>query len=367
MFNNLLNYYLKHAQNRINQRIEEINNERKALKDSGDTRYKDLKSINNTQLYRHKPKTIKEIRESNTEVLSKKLTITVAESLKANIKLKPDLITTSTIKDEEMDMKKSNLEFVSVQDLLWGFTEEYTEFDKFNFFLNLFLDLRKTNEYYQLVFDIVIDYVPFAKYLATGRAHQKYPFIIPREFKNTNVDLLAEAVYFFCRTYESEEIMQLFTKFLHSTYKYESKDSNGRFQIKTGIISFQNFEEAFTSTLKEILEPLWKRDPSYSLGKRAYDIVMEDMRLESAYNYLSSLGDGYINYTTSGKLETDVWSELMDETESYIEKLIYAQKEFYGDVEKEYFMSELFMKNATEFFSEDRYLELSKTKQRTIL
>ena len=54
MFNNLIKYYLKSAQTRINKRIDVINKERKVLKASGDKRYTDLKFIKNTHLYDNK-------------------------------------------------------------------------------------------------------------------------------------------------------------------------------------------------------------------------------------------------------------------------------------------------------------------------
>jgi len=45
MFTSLLNYYLKNAQDRINERIEVINKKRSALRSSGSSLYSDLKSI----------------------------------------------------------------------------------------------------------------------------------------------------------------------------------------------------------------------------------------------------------------------------------------------------------------------------------
>ena len=138
MFNNLIQYYLKSAQLRINNRIRAINEERTILRASGDIRYKELRAIRNTHLYSNKPKTIKEIREGKSEILIDKLSVIVAESLKDNLKLKPDFNSYSSNKNDEINMKKSNLEFVSLQELLWGFDFDYTEVDKFNFFLNLF-------------------------------------------------------------------------------------------------------------------------------------------------------------------------------------------------------------------------------------
>ena len=81
MFNNLIQYYLKSAQLRINNRIDAINEERTILRASGDIRYKELRDIRNTHLYSNKPRTIKEIREGKAEILIDKLSVIVAESL----------------------------------------------------------------------------------------------------------------------------------------------------------------------------------------------------------------------------------------------------------------------------------------------
>ena len=90
MFTSLLDYYLKNAQDRINERIEDINKERSALRSSGSSLYSDLKPIRNSHLYEHKPSAIKIIRESDPHQLYKKMTVRVAESLLENIKLKPN-------------------------------------------------------------------------------------------------------------------------------------------------------------------------------------------------------------------------------------------------------------------------------------
>lgn len=73
MFNNLIKYYLKSAQLRINNRIDVINEERTILRASGDIRYKELRAIRNTHLYSNKPSLIKEIRVGEPEILKKKI------------------------------------------------------------------------------------------------------------------------------------------------------------------------------------------------------------------------------------------------------------------------------------------------------
>ena len=88
MVTNLLKYYLSNCQKRINERIELINSRRVSLRNSRDIRYKKLKKIRNTHIYKNKPKIIKEIRELDSDILVEKLSLTVAQSLIDNIKLK---------------------------------------------------------------------------------------------------------------------------------------------------------------------------------------------------------------------------------------------------------------------------------------
>ncbi|MGQ7461170.1 hypothetical protein ACTGZQ_01210 [Streptococcus suis] len=368
MFNNLINYYLKNAQIRINNRIDEINKERAILRATGDSRYRTLRAIRNTHLYGNKPKIIKEIREGESEILSEKLSVIVAESLIDNIKLKPDFKSYSSKKSDEINMKKRNLEFVSLQELLWGFDFDYTEVDKFNFFLNLFLDLEKIDEFTSLVREVLIDYVPYARYIALEKAvNEDYEFgsMFAPDYKNINVDVFAEATYSFCKSTTSEEVMRRFIEFLQKPYTYESKDSDGRFLIKEVSINFQNFEQAFGQVLHTILEPLFRIENHRSLGKRAYDIIIDDFKINSdliSYS-ISRSPESYSYYLTlSEKPDVDVLSDLLVASESYIEDLIKAQQDFYGIIEKEYFESEVFRLEASPYFSEERFLYLLDEK-----
>lgn len=374
MFDNLVKYYLKDAQIRINNRISLINEERAILKASGDKRYKDLKAIKNTHLYGNKPKLIKEIREANAEVLVDKLSVTVAESLKDNLKLKPDFKVASSKITDEIDMKKRNLEFVSLQELLWGFDLEYTEVDKFNFFLYLFLDLEKLAEYSSIVREVLLDYVPYARYIALEKAvNENYEFgsMFAPEYKNINVDVFAEATYSFCKSTTAEEVMRRFTEFLHTPYTYESKDSDGRFLIKNSIVNYQNFEQAFSKVLSHILEPLDSIETYHSLGKRAYDIIIDDFKIDSDLTYYrmtrSPESHGYY-LTVSEKPDIDVLSDLLEASEIYIEKLMHAQRDFYGNIEQLYFESDVFtVNNATQYFSEERFYKMLDEKNQEII
>ncbi|WP_455440727.1 hypothetical protein [Streptococcus parasanguinis] len=369
MFNNLIKYYLKSAQTRINKRIDVINKERKVLKASGDKRYTDLKFIKNTHLYANKPKVIKEIRESKTDILAEKLTVTVAESLLSNIKLKPELITVSSDKSSEIKMKRNNLEFSSLQELLWGFDEVFTLNDQFNFFLHLFLDLENDTEYSSMVHDILVDYVPYARYSALEKATSEdteFGAIFAPDYKNSNIDVFAESVYLFCMSGVSEEVMTRFINFLHTPYTYESKDGEGRFLIKEGSVNYQNFEGAFNQVLFTVLEPIFNMETYFSLGKRAYDIFIDDfkMGLDLMSYSMTRSPESYLRHLTeSEKPDVDVMSELLKASEDYIERLAQAQQDFYGNIEEKYIESEMFSITATSYYSEDRFFQLVEQKK----
>ena len=345
MFTSLLNYYLKNAQDRINERIEVINKKRYALRSSGSSLYSDLKLIRNSHLYEHKPKTIKDIRESDPDQLYKKMTVRVAESLLENIKLKPNFKSYSSNKDEELEMRKNNFEFISLQEIFWGVGESYTDSDKFNFVLNLFLDLSKHPVYSSMTYSILIDYVPLARYKALDKAideDREFGSMFASDYKNANIDVFAEAVYFFCMKTESDKIMDRFIEFLHMEYKYESKDQTGHFLWKPDIIHFQNFNEAFQKNLKNILEPILNMEMHQSLGKRVYDITLDNFKINSKLMEISMVRgpEEYGHHLTMAeKNDVDVMSVLLSVNKIYIDKLIEAQQDIFGDIEQMYFNS----------------------------
>lgn len=370
MFANLLNYYFKNAQARINERIEVINKKRSALRSSGSSLYSDLKPIRNSHLYKHKPKTIKLIRESDPDQLYTKMTVRVAESLLENIKLKPNFKSYSSNKDEELEMRKNNFEFNSLQEIFWGVGESYTDSDKFNFVLNLFLDLSKHPVYSSMTYSILIDYVPLARYKALDKAideDQEFGSMFAPDYKNANVDVFAEAVYLFCMNNKSDEMMERFIKFLNTEYKYESKDQNGHFLWKSDIIHFQNFNEAFQKKLKDILEPILNMEMHQSLGKRAYDIVLDDFKINSKLMEISMVRgpEEYGRHLTMAeKNDVDVMSVLLSASEIYIDKLIEAQQDIFGDIEEKYFNSKLFLSSGTPYYSEARLHQLVQQKRK---
>ncbi|HFI0812868.1 TPA: hypothetical protein ACGO1J_001491, partial [Streptococcus suis] len=357
----------------IKNRIDVINEERTILRGSGDIRYKKLRAIRNTHLYSNKPKTIKEIREGKSEILIDKLTVIVAESLIDNLKLKPDFNSYSSNKNDEINMKKSNLEFVSLQELLWGFDFDYTEVDKFNFFLNLFLDLEIVDEYSSLVREILIDYVPYARYIALEKAvSEDYEFgsMFAPDYKNNNIDVFAEAVYAFCMSDASDEVMTLFVEFLHTPYTYESKDSDGRFLIKNSSVNYQNFEQAFSKVLDNVLKPISQIETYRSLGKRVYDIVIDDSEIDSdllRYSMVRSPESYGYYLTKTEKPDVEVMSTLLEASDSYIEKLMQIQQDFYRNIEQLYFESDVFTVNATQYFSEERFYKMLDEKNQEII
>lgn len=369
MFTSLLNYYLKNAQDRINERIEVINKKRYALRSSGSSLYSDLKLIRNSHLYEHKPKTIKDIRESDPDQLYKKMTVRVAESLLENIKLKPNFKSYSSNKDEELEMRKNNFEFISLQEIFWGVGESYTDSDKFNFVLNLFLDLSKHPVYSSMTYSILIDYVPLARYKALDKAideDREFGSMFASDYKNANIDVFAEAVYFFCMKTESDKIMDRFIEFLHMEYKYESKDQTGHFLWKPDIIHFQNFNEAFQKNLKNILEPILNMEMHQSLGKRVYDITLDNFKINSKLMEISMVRgpEEYGHHLTMAeKNDVDVMSVLLSVNKIYIDKLIEAQQDIFGDIEQMYFNSMFSSLSTTSYFSEERFLRLITQKQ----
>ncbi|MBF1359733.1 MAG: hypothetical protein HXM75_04455, partial [Mogibacterium diversum] len=121
--------------------------------------------------------------------------------------------------------------------------------------------------------------------------------------------------------------MERFIKFLNTEYKYESKGQNGHFLWKSDIIHFQNFNEAFQMKLKDILEPILKMEMHQSLGKRAYDIALDDFEINSKLMEISMVRgpEQYGRHLTMAeKNDVDVMSALLSASEIYIDKLIEA-------------------------------------------
>lgn len=362
MFNNLLNYYMKNTQKRINDRIEAINEKRITLRKSGNISYKSLKSIKNSHLYANRPKIIKSIRESEPNEIIGLLTLTVAKSIVKNLKVKPNLKTSSVNIEEETKMKTQNLEFTSLQELYFGFDLEYTDIDKFEFFLNLFLDLKINGLFWESIQSVLKEYIPYAVYCASEQAFQENYMVeelFNTNFRDKNIDVFAESVFLFCQTPKSNIIMERFVQFLHDGYSYDSKDSEGRYIKKNEIINFKNFNEALKASISFVLEPILEIEIVHSLGERAYNIILEDFRVNTDLYFNSIFEHRRGPFTKTDKLYFDVLVELALAGQRYIEEIKKIQYDLYGNIESEYFNSEVFREKATSFFSERRFELLS--------
>ena len=83
-------------------------------------------------------------------------------------------------------------------------------------------------------------------------------------------------------------------------------------------------------------------------------MILDISRSSEEYGY-------YI--TRAEKNEMDVMLELLEASEVYIEQLENLQKDIFGNIEQEYFDSEMFLIKASHRFSEDRFLKLLEIKQ----
>lgn len=371
MFSNLKNHYVGRAQNRINCRIETIDKERKVLKESENNMYAGLKPLRNTHLYKNKPSLIENIKSASIDKVMRLLTVTIAEALVENVKLKPNLITTSPVKDEEIKMKKNNLEFLSPQEVIWGCEDEVMSKEgKFYFLLNLFVDLADDEKYAPIIRSILIDYVPFATYEALEKSVNEdthFGSVFAPDYKNSNIDVFAESIYFFCLNNESDKIMKRFTDFLYGQYEYESKDEKGRYLKKSEIVNFQNFDKAFQEKLDDVLSPIYAMETYSSLGKRAYDIIIDDFKINSELQYYDMITSpesyDHSTLTWNEKKLNDVFYYLYSTSEKYIEQLKQIQNDLYGNIEKEYFDSQMFQQNSSPYYSEERFFQLMEQEE----
>ncbi|RGS18421.1 hypothetical protein DWY09_07300 [Streptococcus salivarius] len=103
-----------------------------------------------------------------------------------------------------------------------------------------------------------------------------------------------------------------------------------------------------------------------SLGKRAYDIILDDFKINSKLMEIS-MARGPEEYgrhlTMAEKNDVDVMSSLLSASEIYIDKLTEAQQDFFGDIEEKYFNSMFPSLSTTSYFSEERFHQLITQKQ----
>lgn len=367
--NHILNYFCKLSQDRLKERIKLINNERKILKEK--PRYRKLKNkITCTELYKNKPKIIKNILNEDYTQLKNLLTYTIAESIKENMKLKPELITDDDDKKLSMQLKRENREFLSVSEIFWGNREDIINSDSeiyYNLILNFCLDFLKDKRTQYVMNKNLINYIPYARYMSYEDAIKEcgdselMSFLINENYKKANIDILGEAIYNFSKSNKAREVANLFLKCIDSKVVYDSKDSNGRFKPKREDVYFKNFHIAFEQNLDEFLKIISLNENN--LGERAYNIIKEDCKLIYEITHVEMSGvmeDRYL--TVTEKPLYDVYRKLSASNSNYINELIVFQKNLEGDIEKEYFNKKLFNEYKSQYYCEERFLKLCSQK-----
>lgn len=377
MFENLKKYFQEQSVKRIKDKICKINEQRITLRQTSPYLYSNLKKLNNTHIYPNKPKIIKQIREEGWETSANLITTTIAQAIVENVRLKPELVSKSNSPDLETKLKKRNLEFLDCSEVFWGNHDELTSFSgKFNFILNLFLDLKSDVRYKATIEKVLRNYIPYAIYSAFEKIKNDEKIPIPvylnledknqflPDYQNSNVDIFAEAVYFFCsvdsdmtQTDMAQKIVDSFANFLYSDYKYPSKDSEKHFVIKNEIINFKNFEKALDNSLDEIFTPITHLEDFNSFGKRVYDIIVEDYKHQSSEttaDIARSVEEEAHIFSSGGVMQSYISNDLFLANEQYVNQLKQLEKDQYGDIENEYFKSKVYKKYSTKYFSEKR-------------
>lgn len=365
----ILNYFCKLSQERLNNKIKIINNERELLREK--PLYKDLKKrITCTDLYKNKPKIIKNILNEDYTQLKDLLSYTIAESIKENMKLKPE-VKTKTIDDNlSIQLKRENREFLSVLEIFWGNMEDILNSDSeiyYNLIFNFCLDFLKDERTQNIMNKNLINYIPYARYMSYEDAIKEYgdselmSLLIEENYKKANVDILGEAIYNFSKSEKAIKVANLFVEFINSEVVYDSKDSNRIYEKKVTNVYFKNFHIAFEQYLDKFIEIISLNDNN--LGERAYDIIKEDCKLIYEINFAGMSGvteDRHL--TLAGEPFYDVYRRLSTANSNYINELIVFQKNLEGDIEMEYFNKELFDEYKTQYYCEERFLELCSQK-----
>lgn len=367
--NHILNYFCKLSQAQLKNKIETINKERKVLREK--PLYSHLKKrITYTDLYKNKPKIIKNILNEDYTQLKNLLTYTIAESIKENMKLKPELITDDDDKKLSMQLKRGNREFLSVLEIFWGDTEEILNFESeiyYNLILNFCLDFLADKRTQYLMNKNLINYIPYARYFSYEDAIKEsvdselMSFLIMENYENANIDILGEAIYNFSKSNKAREVANLFVKCVNSKVSYDSKDSYGKFEKKVENVYFKNFHIAFEQNLDKFLEIISLNENN--LGERAYNIIKEDCKLIYEITHVEMSGvmeDRYL--TVTEKPLYDVYRKLSASNSNYINELIVFQKDLEGDIEKEYFNKKLFDEYKSQYYCEERFLKLCSQK-----
>ena len=365
----ILNYFCKLSQERLNNKIKIINNERELLREK--PLYNDLKKrITCTDLYKNKPKIIKNILNEDYTRLKDLLSYTIAESIKENMKLKPKAKTKTTDDNLSIQLKRENMEFLSVLEIFWGNMEDILNSDSkiyYNLIFNFCLDFLKDKRTHPIMNKNLIEYIPYARYMAYEDAIKEcgdselMSRQIEENYKKANVDILCEAIYNFSKSEKAIKVANFFVKVINSKVAYDSKDSNGMYEKKVENIYFKNFHIAFEENLDKFLEIISLNENN--LGERVYDIIKEDCKLIYEITFAEISGvmeDRYL--TVTEEYLYDVYRKLSAANSNYINELIVFQKNLEGDIEKEYFNKKLFDEYKSQYYCEERFLELCSQK-----
>lgn len=366
----VLNYFCKLSQDRLKERIKVINNEREILKKK--PLYSDLKKkITYTDLYKNKPQIIKNILSEDYTKLKNLLTFTIANSIKENMKLKPELITNNDDDKLCKKLKRENKEFLSVSEIFWGEVSDITDKNSkvyHNLILCICLDFLEVKETRIVIERKLMEYIPYASYIGHEQAlienegKELSCFLDKDAYRNSNIDVLGEAIYYFSKSEEAMELAKLFNECISTEVQYESK-VNGRFYLKNEIVQFNNFNKAVRQYKDKFLEIFQKKsDTCAYLGERVYNILRENssLQLDLMYDEISIGADSLDRYLTATEESYhDVINSFLNDNEKYIESLKNFQIELHGDIEREYFMKKPFNKYQSEYFSSERWFHLT--------
>lgn len=371
-----LNYFCKLSQERLNNKIIAIKNERKILKEK--PLYSDLKpKITNTDLYKNKPKIIAEILNGEHTELKKLLTLTIANSIKENMKLKPNARTNPDDSELRKELKKDNMEFLSVSEIFWGEESDITDKESniyHNLILCICLDFLEDEESRDIVNKKLMEYIPYATYIGYEKSIKQFKnkehayMLYNDKYRHTNVDVFCEAVYYFSKSDEAIKLAKLFAECINNKVKYDSKDDKGKYMPKKELVYFNNFDKAFAEYKCRFLDIFKESEGITSLGERVYNLILEEHNV--AY-YLCSRemeiepGTADEQLTTTGKPRFNVMKMFLYTNREYIENLENIQIELIGNIEEEYLKELPFGKYKSRYFSYERQFHfISNPKER---
>ena len=390
MFYHLKNYFYSESQKRINNRIDSINQKRLEQKRAG----KKVSKLTKGKLYPNKTqKIIKLLTTNDIDVTSEFLSPAIANSILFNMKYMEDKVIYQNEEDKEgvqfKKEKRENLEFLNVSEIYWGTDEEMDMFSwKFHFLANLFRDIldhqfeeacfdREENreKARELVEETLQEYVPYASYQAYEQvfsqedAHAEFieyqlgeytPTLLDIHYKEQHVNAFEGAIFYFCQLTLSDTLVDKFSFIINQPLKYESKEKK-RFVVKYTEANFRYFDPFIISYIEYTLIPILeyrKNFIQFSLGKRVYQLIVQDLEMESFIEF-QNLTNGKNKDTYDKFIESEAYIlgliELLEASSSYRDRLSDIQLNSHGDIELQYFNSEVFKEDTSDkYFSSQR-------------